>query len=99
MRVFTQTQYPNNVVGVSAALYILENMVQVYGATHHLWPDSASLRDRTLFTPSAIVGPKQITDIYLLGLCQQNGGTLVTLDTAITPATIVAPHPDLLRLL
>ncbi len=98
-RVFTQVQYPNNLQGVSAALYILENMIQVYGATHHFWPDSVNLRDRTLLVPSAIAGPKQITDVYLLALCQQNGGTLVTLDTGIATAAIVSPHPDLLRIL
>ena len=37
--------------------------------THHFWPDNVSLRDSNLFTPSVIAGPKQITDIYLLGLC------------------------------
>lgn len=78
---------------------MLENMVQVYGATHHFWPDIVTLRDVTLFNSFAIVGPKQITDIYLLGLCQQNGGTLVTLDAGITLSGIVSHQPDLLRLL
>lgn len=93
VRVFTQTRYPNNVSGVSSALYILENMVQVYGTTHHFWPDSVSLRERTLIHAATIAGPKQITDVYLLGLCQQNGGTLVTLDKTITkpPSSPLTP--------
>ena len=99
VRVFTQTQYPNNVHGVSTALYILENMVLVYGATHHFWSDSISLRDKTLLNPTIVAGPKQITDLYLLGLCQQNSGTLVTLDTRITTTAIVSPHSDLLHIL
>ena len=40
---------------------------------------------------------RQITDVYLLGLCQQNGGTLVTLDAAITVTAIVSPDVDLIR--
>jgi hypothetical protein len=46
--------------------------------------------------PDTIVGPRQITDVYLLGLCQQNGGTLVTLDARITDVAIVSSHPDLI---
>lgn len=98
-RIFTQTQYPNRVKGVSEALFLFENMAQVYATTHHFWTDSISLRDNSLFTPAAIAGPKQITDVYLLGLCLQNGGTLVTLDSGITTSAIVSPHPELLRIL
>lgn len=99
VRVFTQTQYPNSVGRVAAALYILENMVQVYSATHYFWHDSVSLRDKTCFMAETIVGPKQITDVYLLGLCQQNAGTLITLDTGITSTTIVETAATLLRFL
>jgi predicted nucleic acid-binding protein len=68
-----------------------------HGMTHSFWPDNVSLCDRVLFRPDAIAGPRQITDVYLLGLCQQNGGTLVTLDAAITVTAIVSPHVDLIR--
>lgn len=74
-------------------------MISVYGITHTFWSDHISLRDRTLFIRSAVAGPKQITDVYLIGICQQNGGTLVTLDASMTTRTIVTPHPDLLRIL
>lgn len=99
VRVFAQTKYPNDLKGVPAALHILENMVKTYANTHQFWTDSVSLRDSLLFMPSAIAGPKQITDIYLLGLCHQNAGTLVTLDAGITPTAIFAHHPELLRTL
>src|SRR5438876_11443053 len=97
IRIFSQPALPNNVGSPAAAMAYLDIMRAAHGATHHFWPDSVSLCDRTLFRPQAIAGPRQITDVYLLGLCQQNDGTLVTLDTAITDIAIVSPHVELLR--
>ena|SRR5436190_14608498 len=97
IRILSQAALPNNVGSPAEATAYLDDMRSVYGKTHHFWPDSVSLCDRTLFRPEAIAGPRQITDVYLLGLCQQNGGTLVTLDRGITDAAIVFPHAELLR--
>src|SRR4051794_15834937 len=99
VRILSSPTYPGVRLRPEDAVALLEATIANPVATHHFWPDSVSLRNKALFIPSAIAGPKQITDIYLLGLCQQNGGTLVTLDTGITPAAIVSYHPDLLRLL
>ena len=41
----------------------------------------------------------ELPDVNVFGLCQQNDGTLITLDAGITPAAIVSPHPELLRIL
>ena len=50
---------------------------------HEFWPDDVSLSDPTLFDASRILGPKQITDLYLLGLAVRHGGRLITLDRSI----------------
>ncbi len=42
-----------------------------------------SLGDPVLFNLSAIVSPRQLTDIYLLGLAVRMGGTLATFDGSI----------------
>jgi len=55
---------------------------------HEFWPDDISLLDPNRFDPKAILGPKQLTDIYLLGLAASKGGRLVTFDRKISPATI-----------
>jgi predicted nucleic acid-binding protein len=81
------------------ATLFLETLIQNHATTHHFWPDDVSLRNTTLFDISAVAGPKQITDVYLLGLCQQHGGTLVTLDAWIATTAVTSPHPALLRLL
>ena len=99
VRILSSPSYPGIRLRSEDALAMLETAVVNPVAPHHFWPDSVSLRDRTLISPTAIAGPKQITDIYLLALCQQNGGTLITLDAGITSAAIVSPHPELLRIL
>jgi uncharacterized protein len=68
IRVFSQAALPNNVGSPAEAMTYLDDMLQAHGVTHHFWPDSVSLSDRTLFRPMAIAGPRQITDVYLLGL-------------------------------
>ncbi len=97
VRLLSQPAMPNNVGTLAAAVGYLEAMTKAHQATHHFWSDGVSLRDQTLFLPDAIAGHRQVTDVYLLGLCQHSDGTLVTLDTAITGAAIVSPHPELIR--
>ncbi len=99
VRVLSQPSYPNNVGRVSIAVRMLENMKSTHAGGHQFWDDSESLLDNAVFDASTITGPKQITDVYLLGLCQRNGGMLVTLDTRISLISIVAPRPDILRIL
>lgn len=51
---------------------------------HAFWPDDVSLTDSTLFPPDQILGTRQVTDVYLLGLAVKQGGRLVTFDEGIT---------------
>jgi uncharacterized protein len=97
VRILSNPSYPGVRLTPADAIVLLETLLQNHAATHHFWPDSVSLCDRTLFRPDAIAGHRQITDVYLLGLCQQNGGTLVTLDTSIMDTAIVSPHAELIR--
>lgn len=97
VRILSNPSYPGVRMSPPDAIAMLDTLVRNHAATHRFWPDSVSLCDRTLFRPEAIAGARQITDVYLLGLCQQNGGTLVTLDAAITVTAIVSAHVDLIR--
>jgi hypothetical protein len=97
VRILSNPSYPGVRLTPTDTIVLLETMVQNHAAAHHFWPDSVSLCDPALFRPEAIAGLRQITDVYLLGPCQQNGGTLVTLDRGITDAAIVSPHAELLR--
>jgi toxin-antitoxin system PIN domain toxin len=97
VRILASPAYPGISLNPEETIALLETILRNHAATHHFWPDSVSLADRTLFRPKAIRGHRQITDVYLLGLCQRNRGTLVTLDTGVAPDALLAPHPDLIH--
>ena len=99
VRIISLPSYPGIRVKTETALFLLQAAVESSTAKHYFWQDGVSLRDRNLVNPAKIAGPKQITDVYLLALCQQNGGTLVTLDAKMTVSAIVSPRADLLRIL
>lgn len=50
---------------------------------HEFWPDQLSVLDESCFDLSKILGPKQITDAYLLALAVAHRGQLVTFDRSI----------------
>ena len=50
---------------------------------HRFWSDSLSLTAERVFQPAMIKGPRQVTDVYLLGLAKHHGGALATLDESI----------------
>jgi uncharacterized protein len=55
---------------------------------HAFWPDDVSLLDERVIDRSHVLGPKQLTDIYLLALAVKHGGRLVTFDRAISNAAV-----------
>lgn len=56
---------------------------------HEFWEDRISLLDDRCFDAKLILGPNQLTDIYLLGLAASKGGRFVTFDRKITPAAVI----------
>jgi len=50
---------------------------------HQFWPDSVSLVDKRTFAAPMIRGPKQVADIYLLGLATARNGVFATLDRSV----------------
>ena len=68
-------------IGLQTALSLLAK--QVGGGNHQFWPGDISITDATLFDHSRILGPNQITDVYLLGLAVKNGGRLVSFDRGL----------------
>lgn len=84
-RVMSTTGYPN-------PLPIAEVLARLGSAArtgrYEFWPDDLSLTDESVFDRRAILGPKQITDRYLLALAVKNGGRFVTFDQAIRPTAV-----------
>ena len=75
----SQPHYP----GRLALPEIVRRLTAAIAAPDHtFWADSISLcSDR--YTHNAILTPKILTDVYLLGLAQANGGRLITFDRLI----------------
>lgn len=63
------------------ALAMLRGQIDQSG--HEFWPDELSITDLQTFDHRYLLGPKQITDAYLLALAVKNGGRLVTLDEGV----------------
>lgn len=85
IRIISQPKYPRP-VPVARALDLLAEEIQ--GSDHNFWADDLSLLDTERFVRDRILGPKQLTDVYLLALAVKNGGRFVTFDRAI-PAEAV----------
>ncbi len=56
---------------------------------HVFWPDDVSLCDEKTFSSRLPARSRQLTDVYLLGLCVAHGGMLVTFDRSIPLAAVV----------
>lgn len=79
-RIISQPGYKNRVT----TTFAIELLAEQFGeGDHAFWPDDISLRDATRFDPSRILGPRQITDVYLLALAVKNDGRLATLDRSV----------------
>ena len=60
-----------------------ELLRQIVAQEHHtFWPDDIGVLEADM-PKSLVVGHRQITDAYLLGLALRHGGRLVTLDKGI----------------
>lgn len=63
------------------ALVLLHEIVNL--KTHTFWKDDISMLDDTV-PAGLLVGHRQVTDAYLLGLAIHHGGCLVTLDGGLS---------------
>lgn len=90
LRVLTQPRYPNPLKFVDAHALLRQ---QLADANHEFWPDDVSVLDVARFDHTRILGPGQLTDVYLLALAVSKGGRLVTLDESIPLAAVRGAEP------
>jgi len=55
----------------------------VRGTDHEFWPDAVSFLDSAVMDSEQVLGPRQITDLYLLALATSRGERFVTFDDSI----------------
>ena len=90
-RIMASAGYPNP-LPVAA---ILQRLVMAKSTEHHrFWPDNISLTDTEIFNHTELLGPKQITDRYLLALAVRNNGRLVTFDQGIRPTAVAGANAE-----
>jgi len=90
IRILSQPSYPSPVSTTRAA----QLLATAASASHHqYWPSGVSILDETIFDRSRIHGPRQLTDVYLLGLAVHHGGRLVTFDRTIALAAVRTARP------
>ena len=66
---------------------------------HCFWADDISLTNGEIFSFDQIVGPRQLTDIYLLALAVKNGGRLVTFDRRVQLSAVIGAKEEHLQVL
>ncbi len=91
LRIVSQKSYPRP-VPVADALRVLS--AQIEATDHEFWPDSVSVVDEIRIDRSRLLGPKQITDIYLLALAVEFQGRLVTFDASISVEAVRGAVPE-----
>ena len=61
---------------------------------HEFWPSDISITDTSIFSHDRILGPKQVTDIYLLAMAAERIGCLVSYDQRISLDAVRNARPE-----
>jgi toxin-antitoxin system PIN domain toxin len=90
IRILSQPSYP----GALPPAAVAERLAAATATSWHaFWPDALSLLDGASVSWAAVLGSRQVTDIYLLALAVNRGGRLVTFDRAIPLAAVPGARP------
>ena len=80
VRIMAQATYPNP----QPAALVAERLAEACRhPSHAFWPEPISLLQEGLIAWQRLLGPRQITDAYLLALAVSHGGRFVTFDRRI----------------
>jgi uncharacterized protein len=90
VRIVSHGSYPKR---PTAAQAIEQLRLQLAEPGHEFWPDTVSIADAAVFDRTRILGPKKISDVYLLALAVKNGGRLVTFDRGIPARAVHGAEP------
>ena len=83
IRVVSHANYPSGRRSPAEIVNTLRHLKLARADSHQFWPDAVTLTDETLFRCQYLVGSRQVTDAYLLGLAAKRGGTLVSFDGSL----------------
>jgi toxin-antitoxin system PIN domain toxin len=80
VRILSQPGYSNPLPTAEVIARLAE---AAHHARHEFWPDATSLLDAQVFDRQRLLGPRQVTDAYLLALAVDRGGRFVTFDRRV----------------
>ena len=87
VRILSNPKYPADIPAAPGQrITDLRDFVSM--GNHEFWPDDISILDDTLFDATRVMGPRQLTDLYLLALAANHKGRLVTFDERIPLSAI-----------
>lgn len=87
LRIMSQPSYPNSL----ATSRVVERLREATATDHHeFWPASTSLLYPNVVDWRQVIGPKQITDVYLLALAVERQGRFATFDAHVVLGTVPA---------
>ena len=86
LRILGHPNYPRGPGSPAAVRPLLLALCQQPG--HDFWPDDASLRDQDLFGDLGATSPRDLSDLYLLGLAARRSGRFCTFDTRVTASMV-----------
>jgi toxin-antitoxin system PIN domain toxin len=90
VRIVSQPSYANRVTPAQA----VEVLRRATGdADHRFLPCDVQLCDAGTVRADRLLGPKQVTDVYLLALAAAHGCRFATFDERISPAAAVGATP------
>ena len=91
VRLMSQPRYPNALTPAE----VIERLGRAASTEHHeYWSSSVSVLDAGLVDRTAVLGPRQVTDVYLLALATVRGGRFVTLDRTVPRAAVPTARPE-----
>ncbi len=97
VRVLSNLSYPSFDAGAPDVIAHIRRLCA--GPGHELWNVVVSLLDDSLFDAPYILGHRNITDVYLLGMAVRRGGRLVTFDGSIPLRSVVGARAAHLEIL
>jgi len=96
VRVVSDRKYSAGLMPAAAA-DLLARFKSSHRDTHNWWPDEVSLTDGSLFRLDVLLGAKQVTDAYLLGLAFRKGGRLASFDRSLPWQVVRGASPKLIE--
>ena len=80
-----QPGYPHRI----PSSLVAERLCEATATDHHrFWSDNVSLLDARTVDWGRIIGPRQITHVYLLALAVEHQGRFATFDARIAPDVV-----------